>query len=66
MESSALKNSPLFSTAGSISASRGKSITTEILVAPTFYYAEDYRQQYLANKPNGYCRLGGTGLEIPH
>ena len=38
------------------------SITTEIIDAPTFYYAEDYHQQYLAKNPNGYCGLGGTGV----
>jgi peptide-methionine (S)-S-oxide reductase len=37
-------------------------ITTEILVAPEFYYAEDYHQQYLAKNPGGYCGLGGTGV----
>jgi peptide-methionine (S)-S-oxide reductase len=37
-------------------------ITTEIRSAPTFYYAEDYHQQYLAKNPNGYCGLGGTGV----
>jgi len=37
-------------------------ITTEILAAPVFYYAEDYHQQYLAKNPNGYCGLGGTGV----
>jgi peptide-methionine (S)-S-oxide reductase len=37
-------------------------ITTEILAAPEFYYAEDYHQQYLAKNPNGYCGLGGTGV----
>jgi len=37
-------------------------ITTEILDAPEFYYAEDYHQQYLAKNPNGYCGLGGTGV----
>jgi len=37
-------------------------ITTEILPAPIFYYAEDYHQQYLGKNPNGYCGLGGTGL----
>jgi len=37
-------------------------ITTEILEAPTFYYAEDYHQQYLAKNPGGYCGLGGTGV----
>ena len=37
-------------------------ITTEILPANEFYYAEDYHQQYLAKNPNGYCGLGGTGV----
>ncbi|MEO0842096.1 MAG: peptide-methionine (S)-S-oxide reductase MsrA [Cyanobacteria bacterium J06633_8] len=38
------------------------NITTEILDAPEFYYAEDYHQQYLAKNPNGYCGLGGTNV----
>jgi peptide-methionine (S)-S-oxide reductase len=38
------------------------AITTEILDAPEFYFAEDYHQQYLAKKPHGYCGLGGTGV----
>ena len=37
-------------------------ITTEILDAPDFYFAEDYHQQYLAKNPGGYCGLGGTGV----
>ncbi|MGN6105527.1 MAG: peptide-methionine (S)-S-oxide reductase MsrA [Kofleriaceae bacterium] len=37
-------------------------VTTEILPAPTFYYAEDYHQQYLGKNPRGYCGLGGTGV----
>lgn len=37
-------------------------ITTEIRLAPTFYYAEGYHQQYLAKNPSGYCGLSGTGL----
>lgn len=37
-------------------------VTTEILPAPTFYYAEPAHQQYLAKVPNGYCGLGGTGV----
>jgi peptide-methionine (S)-S-oxide reductase len=37
-------------------------ITTEILPAPEFYYAEDYHQQYLSRNPDGYCGLGGTGV----
>ncbi|WP_119305104.1 peptide-methionine (S)-S-oxide reductase MsrA [Dongia deserti] len=41
------------------------TITTEILDAPPFYYAEDYHQQYLAKNPNGYCGLGGTGVSCP-
>ena len=41
------------------------TITTEILDAPTFYYAEDYHQQYLAKNPAGYCGLGGTGVSCP-
>ena len=40
-------------------------ITTEIVDAPPFYYAEDYHQQYLAKVPNGYCGLGGTGVSCP-
>jgi peptide-methionine (S)-S-oxide reductase len=40
-------------------------ITTEILPAPTFYYAEEYHQQYLAKNPSGYCGLGGTGVSYP-
>lgn len=40
-------------------------ITTEILPAPTFYYAEDYHQQYLAKNPGGYCGLGGTSVACP-
>ncbi len=41
------------------------AITTEILDAPEFYYAEDYHQQYLAKNPGGYCGLGGTGVACP-
>ena len=41
------------------------AITTEILPAPAFYYAEDYHQQYLAKNPDGYCGLGGTGVACP-
>ncbi len=41
------------------------AITTEILDAPVFYYAEDYHQQYLAKNPGGYCGLGGTGVSCP-
>ncbi|HYM31470.1 MAG TPA: peptide-methionine (S)-S-oxide reductase MsrA [Candidatus Cybelea sp.] len=41
------------------------AITTEIVDAPEFYYAEDYHQQYLAKNPMGYCGLGGTGVSCP-
>jgi peptide-methionine (S)-S-oxide reductase len=40
-------------------------VTTEITPLDTFYYAEDYHQQYLAKNPNGYCGLGGTGVSCP-
>jgi peptide-methionine (S)-S-oxide reductase len=40
-------------------------ITTEIVDAPEFYYAEDYHQQYLAKNPGGYCGIGGTGVSCP-
>lgn len=47
-------------------AARGLGeITTEILSAPEFYFAEDYHQQYLAKNPSGYCGLGGTGVSCP-
>ncbi|QKT04456.1 peptide-methionine (S)-S-oxide reductase MsrA [Ectothiorhodospiraceae bacterium 2226] len=45
-------------------AGRGE-ITTEILEAPTFYYAEEYHQQYLYKNPGGYCGLGGCGVAYP-
>ena len=41
------------------------TITTEIIPAPEFYFAEDYHQQYLAKNPAGYCGLGGTGIACP-
>ena len=41
------------------------SITTEILQVPSFYFAEDYHQQYLAKNPSGYCGSGGTGVSCP-
>jgi peptide-methionine (S)-S-oxide reductase len=40
-------------------------VTTEIVAAPEFYFAEDYHQQYLAKNPHGYCGLGGTGVSCP-
>jgi peptide-methionine (S)-S-oxide reductase len=48
-----------------LSANGFGPITTEILPAPEFYFAEDYHQQYLAKVPHGYCGLGGTGLTCP-
>ena len=48
-----------------LSASGYGQITTEILQAGPFYYAEDYHQQYLAKNPGGYCGLGGTGVACP-
>jgi peptide-methionine (S)-S-oxide reductase len=48
-----------------LARSRYGAITTEILPAPEFYYAEDYHQQYLAKNPDGYCGLGGTGVTCP-
>ncbi len=53
-------------TYGKALAARGYCpITTEILDAPVFYFAEDYHQQYLAKNPQGYCGLGGTGVSCP-
>jgi peptide-methionine (S)-S-oxide reductase len=48
-----------------LSAAGYGKITTEIIPASEFYYAEDYHQQYLAKNPNGYCGLGGTGVSCP-
>jgi peptide-methionine (S)-S-oxide reductase len=48
-----------------LAAAGYSAITTEILRAPEFYYAEDYHQQYLAKNPEGYCGLGGTGVSCP-
>ncbi len=48
-----------------LSANGYGPITTEIVEAPEFYFAEDYHQQYLAKVPHGYCGLGGTGLSCP-
>jgi peptide-methionine (S)-S-oxide reductase len=48
-----------------LSAAGYGKITTEILAAHEFYYAEDYHQQYLAKNPDGYCGLGGTGVSCP-
>jgi peptide-methionine (S)-S-oxide reductase len=48
-----------------LAAERFGAVTTEILDAPPFYFAEDYHQQYLAKNPMGYCGLGGTGVSCP-
>ena len=48
-----------------LAAKQFGAITTEILDAPPFYFAEDYHQQYLAKNPFGYCGLGGTGVSCP-
>lgn len=48
-----------------LSAARYGAITTEILPAPPFYFAEEYHQQYLAKNPGGYCGLRGTGVDCP-
>lgn len=50
---------------GKLDESGMSEITTEIIAAPEFYYAEDYHQQYLAKNPAGYCGLGGTGIDFP-
>ena len=47
-----------------LSKNNYQQITTEILLAPKFYLAEEYHQQYLAKNPNGYCGLGGTGCAL--
>lgn len=51
--------------AAALAAAGHGAITTEILDAPDFYFAEDYHQQYLAKVPHGYCGLGGTGVTCP-
>jgi peptide-methionine (S)-S-oxide reductase len=48
-----------------LAAAGHDAITTEIVTAPAFYYAEDYHQQYLGKNPGGYCGLGGTGVSCP-
>ena len=48
-----------------LTKSRYGEITTEIVPATAFYYAEAYHQQYLAKNPNGYCGIGGTGVTCP-
>jgi peptide-methionine (S)-S-oxide reductase len=48
-----------------LTQARYGAITSEIVEAPAFYYAEDYHQQYLGKNPNGYCGMGGTGVACP-
>jgi peptide-methionine (S)-S-oxide reductase len=48
-----------------LSSAGHSQITTEILPLDTFFYAEDYHQQYLAKNPGGYCGIGGTGVSCP-
>lgn len=48
-----------------LAKARFPAITTEILPVPTFYFAEDYHQQYLAKNPDGYCGIQGTGVTCP-
>lgn len=48
-----------------LTAAGYRTITTEIAPLQTFYYAEDYHQQYLGKNPNGYCGMGGTGVSCP-
>lgn len=57
-----LANSSMEAYQQQLSGNGYEKITTEVLVAPDFYYAEDYHQQYLAKNPGGYCGLGGTGV----
>ncbi|MEO6299712.1 MAG: peptide-methionine (S)-S-oxide reductase MsrA [Paracoccaceae bacterium] len=51
--------------AAALAGKRFGPVTTEILPVPTFYFAEDYHQQYLAKNPAGYCGIGGTGVTCP-
>ena len=48
-----------------ISAQGHGAITTELLEAPPYYFAEEYHQQYLSKNPDGYCGLQGTGVSCP-
>ena len=51
--------------AEALSAAGHESVSTEIIPLGTFFYAEEYHQQYLAKNPGGYCGLGGTGVSCP-
>jgi len=50
---------------GRLHAAGYGAITTEVLAAPAFYFAEGYHQQYLEKNPGGYCGIGGTGVTCP-
>ncbi|NND66214.1 MAG: peptide-methionine (S)-S-oxide reductase MsrA [Halioglobus sp.] len=64
-EQAAAATASLESFQSALAGSGYGDITTEIIPAPEFYYAEDYHQQYLAKNPGGYCGLGGTGVSCP-
>lgn len=64
-EQSALAQTTKEKYQAALTAADYSGITTEIIDAPEFYYAEDYHQQYLAKNPRGYCGLGGTGVLLP-
>jgi len=61
-EQTALAQSSLEAYQVALKAAGYGGVTTEVVAAPTFYYAEDYHQQYLAKNPQGYCGVGGTGV----
>lgn len=64
-EQQALTEESLAAYQAALKAAGNPAITTEVIPAPTFYFAEDYHQQYLAKNPGGYCGLGGTGVCYP-
>ncbi len=64
-EELALAEASLARYQGALTAAGRGGITTELGSGKTFYYAEDYHQQYLAKNPGGYCGLGGTGVACP-
>ncbi|WP_019813949.1 peptide-methionine (S)-S-oxide reductase MsrA [Saccharomonospora saliphila] len=64
-EQEALARASFESFQAALRAAGHGEITTEIAPAGTFYYAEDYHQQYLHKVPNGYCGIGGTGVSCP-
>jgi peptide-methionine (S)-S-oxide reductase len=64
-EQKALANSSRDAYQQALNGAGHGTITTEILDAPEFYFAEEYHQQYLAKNPNGYCGLGGVNVSCP-